>query len=224
MYKLFLVEDDPGVAGAVAARAALWDLETRCVQDFRRVVEEFSAFSPHIVVLDVKLPCFDGYHWCRELRKLSQAPILFLSAASDNLNIVMAMNLGADDFLAKPFDLDVLMAKLQAMLRRSYDFHAVPPALEHRGAVLDAGDLSLRFAGGRVPLTKNECRILSCLLESKGRAVSREKLMLRLWETDAFVDENTLSVNVGRLRRKLDAAGLPGFITTRVGVGYEIEQ
>lgn len=222
VYRLFIVEDDPGIAGAVRAQAELWGLEARCAQDFRHVLEEFQTFQPHIVLLDVRLPFFDGYHWCREIRKVSQVPILFLSSASDGMNMVMAMNLGADDFLAKPFDQSVLTAKIQAMLRRSYDYAAAPPLLEHRGAALDVGAQILRFGDGSVPLTKNECRILLCLLENRGKVVSREKLMQRLWETDDFVDENTLTVNVGRLRRKLDAAGLPGFIMTKVGAGYGV--
>ncbi len=222
-YRLLIVEDDPGIAEAVRAQAELWELEARCAQDFRRVLDDFLAFQPHIVLLDVRLPFFDGYHWCREIRKVSQVPILFLSSASDGMNMVMAMNLGADDFLAKPFDQSVLTAKLQAMLRRSYDYAAAPPLLEHRGAALDVAGQVLRYQGEGLPLTKNECRILLCLLENKGKVVSREKLMQRLWETDAFVDENTLTVNVGRLRRKLDAAGLEGFIMTKVGVGYGIE-
>lgn len=149
-------------------------------------------------------------------------PIIFISSASDNLNMVMAMNLGADDFIAKPFDQSVLMAKIQALLRRTYDFGASAPVLEHRGALLNTGDNTLTYQGQRVSLTKNEYRILLCLMQSKGRVVSREKLMERLWETDSFVDENTLTVNIGRLRKKLDAAGLPGFITTRVGLGYMV--
>lgn len=150
-------------------------------------------------------------------------PIIFISSAADNMNIVMAMSMGADDFIAKPFDGSVLMAKIQALLRRSYDFAAAVPLLEHRGAFLDTGDNSLTYGGERIALTKNEYRILLCLMENKGRVVSREKLMERLWETDSFVDENTLTVNVGRLRKKLDAAGLAGFIATKFGVGYIVE-
>lgn len=221
-YRLFIVEDDPGIARAVKEQAELWDLEPRCAADFRRVLDEFSAFQPHIVLLDVKLPCFDGYHWCREIRRVSQAPILFLSSASDGMNQVMAMSLGADDFLPKPFSQEVLIAKLHALLRRSYDYSAAPPLLEHRGAALDTGAQLLRCPGGPVPLTKNECRILLCLLEHRGKTVSREKLMERLWENDAFIDDNTLTVNVARLRKKLDAAGLSGFIETRIGTGYAL--
>ena len=147
---------------------------------------------------------------------------LFLSSASDNMNIVMAMNLGADDFIAKPFDPAVLTAKIQAMLRRSYDFAPSSPLLEHRGAVLDTGDATLHIGEEKLELTKNEFRILLTLLQNKGKVVSREKLMEQLWQSDSFIDDNTLTVNVNRLRRKLDAAGLEGFISTRFGVGYLI--
>lgn len=223
MYKLFIVEDDTGIAQAVKAQAEIWDLEVRIAEDFRGVMEAFTAFLPHIVLLDISLPFYNGYHWCQEIRKQSNVPIIFISSAADNMNIVMAMNMGADDFIAKPFDSSVLMAKLQALLRRSYDFTAAPPLLSHRGAVLNPGDTLLQYGETRIDLTKNEYRILLCLMESKGRVVSREKLMQRLWETDSFVDENTLTVNVNRLRKKLDAAGLENFITTRVGVGYLVE-
>lgn len=222
MYRLWIVEDDMGIAEAIQTQAELWDMQVRCVRNFRNVMAEFADFDPHIVLLDISLPFFNGYHWCSEIRKVSKVPIIFISSASDNLNMVMAMNLGADDFIAKPFDQSVLMAKIQALLRRTYDFGASAPVLEHRGALLNTGDNTLTYQGQRVSLTKNEYRILLCLMQSKGRVVSREKLMERLWETDSFVDENTLTVNIGRLRKKLDAAGLPGFITTRVGLGYMV--
>ena len=222
MYRLFIVEDDPGIANAVAAQARAWKLQTHIVQDFSNVMHEFAEFSPHIVLLDIMLPFFDGYHWCSEIRRVSKVPIIFVSSASDNMNIVMAMNLGADDFISKPFDGSVLMAKIQALLRRTYDFGANVPVLEHRGALLDTGENSLVFGDEKIPLTKNEYRILLCLMENKGKVVSREKLMERLWETDSFVDENTLTVNVNRLRKKLDAAGLKDFIATKFGVGYII--
>lgn len=222
MYRLFIVEDDPGIANAVAAQAQARNLQTHIVQDFSNVMHEFAEFSPHIVLLDIMLPFFDGYHWCSEIRRVSKVPIIFVSSASDNMNIVMAMNLGADDFISKPFDGSVLMAKIQALLRRTYDFGANVPVLEHRGALLDTGENSLVFGDEKITLTKNEYRILLCLMENKGKVVSREKLMERLWETDSFVDENTLTVNVNRLRKKLDAAGLKDFIATKFGVGYII--
>lgn len=211
MYRIFIVEDDRTIAQAVAHLAESWGLEVRCVRDFRAVTAEAAEFQPHLIILDIALPCFDGYHWCRELRKQTSAPILFLSSAGDNMNVIMAMNFGADDFIAKPFDGGVLMAKVQAMLR------------ERRGAQLSADDQKLTYQGQTVELTKNEYRILSCLMESAGKVVSREKLMQRLWETDSFVDENTLTVNVNRLRRKLASVGLVDFIATRHGVGYVVE-
>ena len=223
MYKLFIVEDDNGIANAIKTMAENWEFTVSIAEDFRNVTGEFLAQQPHIVLLDITLPFFNGYYWCGEIRKLSNVPIIFISSAADSMNIVMAMNMGADDFIAKPFDGSVLMAKVQALLRRSYDFAASAPVLEHRGAFLNTGDNSLSFRDQKFELTKNEYRILLCLMESKGKVVSREKLMERLWETDCFVDENTLTVNVNRLRRKLESAGLPGFITTKFGVGYIIE-
>lgn len=222
MYKIFIVEDDAGIAEAIAAQARSWALEPRCVQDFRNVMGEFAAFAPHLVLLDIALPFYNGYHWCSELRRVSQVPVIFLSSAADNMNVVMAMNMGADDFIAKPFDPNVLMAKIQALLRRAYDFSAMTPVLAHGGALLSTGDQTLEFGGARIPLSKNEYRILYCLMERAGAVVSREKLMEALWKTDCFIDENTLTVNVNRLRKKLDAAGLHDFIVTRFGVGYQI--
>ena len=223
MYRIFLVEDDRAIADAIAAQTALWDMETVCVQDFRKILAEFSACAPHLVLLDISLPFFDGYHWCREIRAVSKVPVIFISSAADNMNIIMAMNLGADDFIAKPFDQSVLMAKMGALLRRTYDFGGAVSVLEHRGALFSTGDGALTYQGRRIELTKNENRILLALMQSKGRTVSREKLMELLWESDEFVDDNTLTVNVGRLRRKLDAAGLPDFIATKHGEGYLIE-
>lgn len=220
MYRLLIVEDDRGIAEAIEQQAAMWELEAHSVQNFRDVMAEFAAVDPHLVLLDIGLPFFNGYHWCSEIRKVSQAPILFISSAADNMNIIMAMNLGGDDFIVKPFDQSVLMAKILAMLRRTYDFGAAMPVLQHRGALLSTGDHTLTYGDQRVELTKNEYRILRTLLENKGKVVSREKLMQQLWESDSFVDENTLTVNVGRLRKKLDAAGLPDFITTKHGEGY----
>ena len=222
MYRLLIVEDDFHIAGSIRQQTKMWDLDAHIAEDFRNVLSEFTAFGPHIVLMDIGLPFFNGYHWCGEIRKVSKVPIIFLSSASDNMNIVMAMNMGADDFIAKPFDMDVLVAKIQALLRRTYDFAAGVPVLEHRGAFLNTGDGTLVYGGSSIPLTKNEYRILLCLMENKGKVVSREKLMERLWKTEVFIDENTLTVNVNRLRKKLDAAGLENFIATRVGVGYII--
>lgn len=220
MYKIMIVEDDGVIANTVAHHMESWGCETHCVENFQKVLAEFVAFDPQLVLLDISLPFFNGYHWCNEIRRLSKVPIIFISSASDNMNIVMAMNMGGDDFIAKPFDLHVLAAKVQAVLRRTYDFSGQTSLLEHRGAILNMGDATLTYEGSRVELTKNEYKILQTLLENKGRAVSRDTLMNKLWETDCYVDENTLTVNVTRLRRKLEGVGLSGFIITKKGIGY----
>lgn len=223
-YRIFLVEDDHSIASGLQHQLEQWDFEMQVVQNFRGVLTECTAFDPHLILMDIMLPCYDGYHWCREIRRVSEVPIIFLSSASDNLNLIMAVNMGGDDFIAKPFDWNVLLAKIQALLRRTYDFGGQAALLEHRGAVLNPSDAVLTYQGMRMELTKNEYRILQALLEQKGKVVSRETLMERLWATDSFVDENTLTVNVNRLRKKLDKAGLHDFIRTKVGMGYLIEQ
>ena len=223
MYRIFIVEDDAAIAGVIRRHLEGWGYTVRCAQAFDRVLQEFAAFDPQLVLLDIALPFFNGYHWCQEIRRVSKAPILFLTSASDNVNVVMAMQLGGDDLLAKPFDLQVLSAKVQAMLRRAYDFGPPTQLLQCGGAVLNVSDGTLDAHGRRVELTRNECRILQLLLEHKGEIVSRDALMTRLWESDSFVDENTLTVNVARLRKKLESAGLTDFIRTRKGAGYLVE-
>lgn len=223
MYRALIVEDDRSIAKLIKEQAQMWDIDCRMVEKFRDVLADFTEYQPHIVLLDIGLPIFNGYHWCSEIRKISKVPIIFISSASNNMNIVMAMNMGADDFISKPFDGMVLIAKVQALLRRVYDFAASVPVLEYRGAFLNTGDDTLSFNGRSIPLSKNEYRILLCLMENRGKIVSRERLMERLWKTQQFVDENTLTVNINRLRKKLDAAGLTDFITTKVGLGYLVE-
>ena len=222
MYRILIVEDDAGIAQGVAESITAWGMAAKCVRNFQDVMAEFAEFSPHLVLMDIGLPFMNGDHWCTEIRKVSKVPILFLSSASDNMNIIMAMNTGADDFISKPFDSSVLIAKIQALLRRAYAFGESVPILEHRSAVLNTGDGTLRYGDREITLSKNEFRILLVLMRSRGRTVSREKLMEALWQTDEFVDENALTVNVGRLRRKLEAIGLSDFIQTRFGVGYVI--
>ena len=223
MYKMLIVEDDNVIAEEIRSQIAPWGVDAEKVNDFRDVMAEFGKFQPHIVLLDISLPFFNGYHWCAQIRNVSKVPIIFVSSASDNMNIVMAMNMGADDFISKPFDMSVLTAKVLALLRRTYDFGASVPVLEHKGALLNTGDGTLTVAGKKIPLTKNEYRILLCLMENKGKTVSRERLTERLWQTDQFVDENTLTVNVNRLRKKLGSEGLPDFISTKFGIGYILE-
>ena len=220
MYNILIVEDDRTIAGAMKKHIESWGFNARCAEDFRNIMEEFADFNPQLVLLDISLPFFNGYHWCSEIRRVSKVPIVFISSASDNMNIVMAMNMGGDDFIAKPFDLNVLTAKVQAILRRTYDFAGQTGIIEHRGAMLSTQDTSLTYQGQTIDLSKNEYRILLTLLENKGRVVSRESLMERLWATNSFVDENTLTVNITRLRCKLAEIGLEDFITTRKGMGY----
>ncbi|BFK18854.1 response regulator transcription factor [Mediterraneibacter glycyrrhizinilyticus] len=220
MYRILIVEDDRGIAESIREQANMWGFTAKCAAKFSNIMEEFAAFDPQLVLLDISLPFYNGYHWCAEIRKVSKVPVIFISSASDNMNIVMAMNMGADDFIAKPFDLNVLIAKIQALLRRTYDFGNTVPVLEHRGAILNTGDNTLTYREEKISLTKNEYRILLALMENKGKVVSRERLMERLWETDCFVDDNTLTVNINRLRKKLDGAGLEDFIVTKFGRGY----
>ncbi len=222
MYKILIVEDDSAIASAMEQQMASWGFKVKCVENFQNVLGEFTEFSPELVLLDISLPFFNGYHWCSEIRGISRVPIVFISSASDNMNIVMAMNMGGDDFIAKPFDFNVLLAKIQAILRRTYDFGQEEAVLSHREAVLNKSDASLTYRGDKIDLTKNEYRILLTLMEQKGKVVSREALMQKLWETDSFVDENTLTVNVTRLRKKLEGAGLKDFIITKKGMGYLI--
>ena len=220
MYRILIVEDDRTIAQLLAEYLQRWGFDAEYAEDFSDVTGTFLTFQPHLVLLDISLPFYDGYYWCAEIRKRSKVPVLFLSSRTENMDIVMAMNMGGDDFIAKPFDLNVLTAKLQAILRRTYDFGSTEQVLECRGAVLNTSDASLTYQGEKLELTKNEYRILQTLYENLGKVVSRDTLMQRLWETDCFVDENTLTVNVTRLRRKLDGIGLQNFIVTRKGMGY----
>ena len=223
MYKIMVIEDDMEMAHAVKKQIETWGNTVMCVRDFQNIMPEFISFDPHMVIVDIMLPFYNGYYWCTQIRKISNVPVIFLSSASDNMNIVMAMNMGGDDFIPKPVDLDVLTAKLQAALRRAYNMNGKIPVLEHRGAVLNLNDASLTYENNRIELTKNEFRILQQLLENKGKVVSRDTLMTKLWQMDCYVEENTLTVNVTRLRKKLEKAGLKNFIMTKVGSGYMIE-
>lgn len=222
MYRIFLVEDDETIARLIKKHLEKWEYEVSTVQDFGNVLGEFAVCDPQLVLLDIRLPFYNGYHWCTQIRQVSKVPIIFLSSVSDNMNIVMAMNMGADDFIPKPFDLEVLTAKVQALLRRSYDFAGSSSMLEHKGMLLNLSDATLLYQEKKVELTKNELKILQTLIENKTQVVTREMLMTRLWESDMYVDENTLSVNVNRLRKKLTSIGLEDSILTKKGIGYQI--
>ena len=223
MYRFFIVEDDPAIAGILKQQLESWGHEAMVAENFSDIMPEFVKFDPQIALLDIMLPFYNGYHWCSRIREVSNVPVVFISSASDNMNIVMAMNMGGDDFISKPFDKNVLMAKLEAILRRAYGMGSKAAVMEHNGVVLNLSDGSFSAGGSRIELTKNEMKILQTLMENKGKIVSRDTLMTKLWQSDSYVEENTLTVNVNRLRKKLEEAGLTGFIKTKVGSGYIVE-
>lgn len=223
MYKILIVEDDMMIAKTLSSHLEKWDYEVRYVKDFKNVMNDFLEFEPQLVLMDIILPLFNGFYWCTEIRKIAKTPIVFLSSASDNMNIVMAMNMGGDDFIEKPFDLNVVTAKVQAMLRRAYSFQGNLNVLEHQGLLLNLNDGIVSYKEKKAELTKNEFKILQVLMEHAGKIVTREELMTALWESDAFVDDNTLTVNVTRLRRKLAELAAVEFIKIKKGIGYIIE-
>ena len=224
MFKIMIVEDDPTIARLLEENLGKWGYEAYRCERLDDVLGEFVRTKPHLLLLDISLPFFNGYHWCEMVRKTSTAPIVFISSNTGSMDIVMAMSMGGDDFITKPFDMAVVVAKIGALLRRTYDFAGSASALEHRGAVLDTSAGALIHQGETISLTRNECRILQTLMEHKGVVVSRDMLMQRLWDSDCFIDDNTLTVNVGRLRKKLEDAGLDNFIVTKKGQGYLVER
>lgn len=223
MYKILLVEDDEIISKSIMQHLENWDFEVITARDFKNITNEFTECNAHIVLLDLILPFYDGFYWCKEIRKISNVPIVFLSSASDNMNIVMAVNMGGDDFISKPFNVSVLLAKIQAILRRTYDMPNGISILEHKGIILNLNDFTLSYRDKSIELTKNEFRILETLFVNKGKIVSRDTLMMKLWQDDNYVEENTLTVNVTRLRKKLEDLGIDDFIKTKVGCGYIIE-
>ncbi len=220
MYRILLVEDDPALAEAVGKVMTTWGHEVCFVQDFQNVIGEFTVCQPHLVLMDLMLPFYNGHYWTQKIRQVSGVPVVYLSSASDDMNVIMAMNMGGDEFISKPVDPGVLMAKVNAVLRRAYDLTGTTNVIAHGRAVLDLNSAILLVDGKNVALTRNEFIILRTLMEQPGKVISRDALMNRLWQMDEYVEENTLTVNVARLRRKLDAAGLEGFIATKVGSGY----
>jgi DNA-binding response OmpR family regulator len=223
MHRILIIEDDFSLAQLMKQQLEPWGHDILLATDFQNIMTTFLAFEPHLVLLDIMLPFFNGYHWCSEIRKVSNVPVVFLSSASDNMNIVMAMNMGGDDFIPKPVDSNVMNAKISAILRRAYHMGGSAPVLEHSGAILNLNNSTLHFQDQSIELTKNEFRILQTLMENKGKIVSRDTLMMRLWQDDCYVEENTLTVNVTRLRKKLESVGLSDFIKTKIGSGYLIQ-
>ena len=223
MYRILIVEDDMTIAHTLASHLGKWDYEVRCAKDFKNIRELFEKFDPQLVLLDIMLPFFNGFHWCQEIRKVSKVPIIFLSSANDNMDIVMAMNMGGDEFIEKPFDLNVVTAKVQAVLRRAYAFRGSANVMEYEGIFLNLNDATVTYAEKKAELTKNEFRILQTLIENAGKIVSRDAIIARLWESDAFIDDNTLTVNVSRLRKKMEELGIGDRLRTKKGIGYMIE-
>lgn len=220
MQKIFLVEDDKTISQLVAKNLTNWGYQVQEVKDFQTILKQIDDFQPHLIILDISLPFFNGYYWCQEIRKTSRVPIMFLSSHDQPMDIVMAINMGADDFVTKPFEMTVLLAKIQGLLRRTYDFVGEQSLLWFEQVALDLKTMQVSYTEAVEELTRNEFQILRVLFEHGKEVVSREALMRELWNSDIFVDDNTLSVNIARLRKKMTELGLPDLITTKKGVGY----
>ena len=220
--RIMLVEDDTTITRVLKRQLERWGYEVFDTVDFDRVMENFAKWKPDLVLMDLTLPFFNGYYWCTEIRKISRVPVLFLSSASDDMNLIMAINMGADDFIAKPFKFEVVLAKIQAIIRRTYDFGRDLNTLNCRGVTLNLGDGVVSFGEEKLELSRNEYKILEILMKKKGNVVPREDLIQALWDTEEFIDENTLTVNVARLRQRLKQIGVEELISTRKGVGYLI--
>ncbi|MBM6929659.1 response regulator transcription factor [[Clostridium] spiroforme] len=222
MQKIMIVEDDDIIASAIKKHLETWHYEVDIVNDFEHVLEFYLKNQPELILLDISLPFYDGYHWCQQIRKVSSVPIIFISSASENMNIVMAMTMGGDDFITKPFDFHVLTAKIQALLRRTYSFSKSIQILTYKELRLNVLDATISYQDITVDLTKNELKILQTLFEKAEHFVSRDELMMNLWQSDAFIDDNTLSVNMNRLRKKLDIFNIAHLIQTKKGLGYQL--
>lgn len=199
-----------------------WEYNVFCVSDFKNILNDVSEQKPDLILMDVQLPYYNGFYWCSEIRKFSKVPIMFVSSKNDEMNIVMAMDMGGDEFIEKPFSFPVLTAKINALLRRSYSFKGQINMLEHKNVRLNLLNAIVFYGEQQVELTKNEFKILQILMENAGEMVTREQIMQQLWEDDSFIDDNTLTVNVTRIRKKLRSIGVEEFIMTKKGIGYFI--
>lgn len=222
-YKVLIIEDDFNAAQSIGEFLTSWGFQCECLKDFQQVMEQYIQFKPEIVLLDISLPHYNGYHWCEEIRKISNVPIIFISSVSDNLNMILAMNMGGDDFVIKPFDLNFLLAKINSLLRRTYDFQGVMNVVACGNVILDLDNAKLQYQGSMIELSRNDFIILKELMTHSGKNVSRDELMQALWNDNNFVDDNTLTVNITRVRNKLSKIGLDDFIITRKGIGYQVE-
>lgn len=222
MQKIMIVEDDEVIASAIQKHLETWNYEVYVIDDFEHVLEKYVQIQPELILLDISLPFYNGYHWCEQIRKISSVPIIFISSASENMNIVMAISMGADDFITKPFDFSVLTAKIQALLRRTYSFSKSMQVLTYKELVLNILDATITYQEQTIDLTKNELKILQILFEKSETFVSRDDLMMALWQSNEFIDDNTLSVNMNRLRKKLDDFHIEHLIQTKKGLGYKL--
>lgn len=224
MFKIMIVEDDEKIRKIVADTLTKWKYDVVGIMEFDHILDDFEKFQPDLVLLDINLPTFDGFYWCQQIRAISSVPILFLSSRNQNMDIIMAINMGGDDFIQKPFDLDVLVAKISALLRRIYTYqNGHNLKLTHRDLSLHVTNSTIQFEEQYIELSRNEFIILQLMMRRIGKIVPREDLMQALWNDEQFVDDNTLTVNVNRLRRKITGIGLEDFIVTRKGMGYLIE-
>lgn len=224
MYKIMMIEDDDKIRRIVANSLKKWQYDVVEVTQFDQILTEFTKTNPHLVLLDINLPVFDGYYWCQQIRSVSNVPIIFLSSRNQNMDIIMAINMGGDDFIQKPFDLDILIAKISALIRRKYTYQKEANLLiNHRGLKLNVTNSTIEFNGHTAELSRNEFILMQLMMRNIGKILSREDLMQALWNEEQFVDDNTLTVNVNRMRRKIAALGLEDFIITRKGMGYIIE-
>jgi DNA-binding response OmpR family regulator len=221
MAKIMIVEDEATIRDLIREELQKWQFDTFGTTNFNNVLEDFQQEDPQLILLDINLPVFDGYYWCQKIREVSKVPIIFISSRNTNMDMIMAMNMGADDFVTKPFQLDVLVAKINALLRRSYNYSEVgSEVMSHNGITLNVDNGSMEINGEIIDLSKNEYRLLYILIKKHGKILTREKLLRALWEDERFVDDNTLTVNINRLRKKIEQAGLEGYIETKVGQGY----
>ena len=222
MYKIMIVEDDVTIRKILKESLCQWGFNAFYIEDFNQVLKSFIDEKPHLILMDVTLPFYNGYYWTEEIRKYSKLPIIFISSNTGNMDMIMAMNMGGDDYITKPFELDFVIAKVQALLRRSYEFITQSSIIEHEGLILNLLEGIITYQNQSEELTKNELKIIQLLLENKGNIVSRDKMMVKLWNSDCYIDDNTLTVNVNRLRKKIEKLGLMNFVKTKKGMGYYV--
>lgn len=223
MYRILIVEDDNTISSILEEHLKKWDYDVRTAADFSDVLSDFTAYEPHIVIMDINLPYYDGFYWCSKIRELSNVPIVFLSSRDGDGDKIRAITQGGDDYIEKPFSMDLFTVKLSAILRRAYSSaDQALNVLQFRDLILNIERLQVFCREKEAELTKNECRILTMLIKSNGNLVTRSRMMQSLWDDESFVDDNTLTVNVNRLRKKLDEIGLEDCIKTVKGEGYRL--